>query len=390
KMKIPYGRQEILDEDIEAVISTLKAELITQGPMVEEFEESIARYHNVKHAIAFSNGTTALHAAYYALGVREGDEIISPAMTFVASSNGGVYCGATPVLVDIDLETNCIDINQIEAAITDKTKTICAVSLAGYPVDLKKVREIADKHNLHVIHDGAHAIGARREGSFNLDNADFTMFSFHPVKHITTGEGGMLLTNSDMFAKNARLFRTHGITKVKEEMNIYEGPWSYEMIDEGNNYRLNDFQCALGYSQFKRIEKNLKRRNLIAKRYNEAFSQCADIIIPPHFDLSNFSETTDVKTIANLNSYHLYTLRLKDNSQRLDFYNYLKENGIFAQIHYIPISWFKFYQDNYGYKKTDFKNANEYYESEVSLPMYHALTDEEQEYVIKVVLDYFK
>lgn len=389
-MKIPYGKQLITKEDINEVIATLTSELITQGPKVKEFETIIADYHGAKHAIAFSNGTTALHAAYHALGTRNGDEIIAPAMTFVASSNAGVYCGATPKLVDITLDTYCIDIDKIEQAITNKTKVICVVSMAGYPVDLVKVRKIADKHNLKVIHDAAHAIGSKREDSFNIKNADFTMFSFHPVKHVATGEGGMLLTNDDELASKVRAFRTHGITRVKEDISIYDGPWSYEMLEMGHNFRMTDIQCALGTSQFRRIEENLRNRNLIAKRYNEAFKGVQGLILPPQFDLTNFDENTNVVTIDNLHSYHLYPVRLKDSSKRLALYEFLRENNIFAQIHYIPVHWHKFYHDEFGYKKDDFPIANEYYSGEISLPMYHSLTREEQDYVIEKVLNFFK
>lgn len=388
-MKIPYGKQVITEMDIEEVVKTLQSELITQGPEVEKFEQIVAEYHQVRHAIAFTNGTTALHAAYHALGVKEGDEIISPAMTFVASSNAGIYCGATPKLVDISLETYCIDIEKIEAAITTQTKAICAVSMAGYPVDLARIKKIADNHGIKVIHDGAHAIGSRRSSSFNLENADFTMFSFHPVKHVTTGEGGMLLTNSDELAAKARAFRTHGITRVKEEMSIYDGPWSYEMVEIGQNYRMNDFQCALGTSQFKRVESNLRNRNLLAKKYTKSFEGNENLIVPPHFDLSKFTEKTDVKALENLHSYHLYCLRLTDSAKRLPLFNYLRENGIFAQVHYIPVHWHKFYQSNFGYKKEDFPVANEYYENEISIPMYHSMTDKEQTFVIEKILAFF-
>jgi len=388
-MKIPYGKQVITEANIKEVIKTLTAELITQGPKIEEFETIIADYHKAKHAIVFSNGTTALHAAYHALGTKAGDEIIAPAMTFVASSNGGVYCGAIPKLVDITLNTYCIDINKIEEAITNKTKVICVVSMAGYPVDLPKIQKIAKKHNIKFIHDAAHAIGSRRNNSFNIENADFTMFSFHPVKHIATGEGGMLLTNNDELASKVRSFRTHGISKVKEEITIYDGPWSYEMLGLGHNFRMCDIQCALGISQFRHIEENLRNRNLIAKRYNEAFKNTEELIIPPQFDLTNINENTNVKTTENLHSYHLYPIRLKDSDKRLKLYEFLKENNIFAQVHYIPVHWHKFYRDEFGYKKEDFPVANEYYKGELSLPMYHSLTQEEQDYVIEKVKEFF-
>lgn len=388
-MKVPYGKQNITQDDIDAVVSVLKAELITQGPKVNEFEKQVAKYHNVKHAIAFSNGTTALHAAYHSLGVGTGDEIIAPAITFVASSNGGVYCNAKPVLVDIDLDTNCIDIDAIEKAITSNTKVICPVSLSGYPVDLERIRKIADKHGIKVIHDGAHAIGSRRNNSFQMELADFTMLSFHPVKHVTTGEGGMLLTNDDELAEKARLFRTHGITRDPEKMEIYDGPWSYEMIEIGHNFRMCDIQCALGISQFSRIEENLLNRNLIAQEYHKKLADIEELILPPKFEY-NVKDKKEIATTSDLHSYHLFTIRLKDATKRLDFFNYLIDNKIFAQIHYIPVHWHKYYRDNFGYKQSDFKNANEYYNSEVSIPMYHSLTQEEQAYVIETIRSFFR
>lgn len=390
KYNIPYGKQKIEQEDINEVVKVLQSDFLTQGPKVEEFEKTVAEYCNVKYAIAFSNGTTALHAAYASLGVKEGDEIIAPDITFVASSNGAVYCGATPVLCDIDLDTYCIDIDQIESLITEKTKVICAVSMGGYPVDLAKVQKIAAKHNLKVLHDAAHAVGSRRDNQPNFKNADFSMLSFHPVKHITTGEGGMLLTDSEELANAARLFRTHGISKDPNEIENHEGPWSYDMIDTGNNYRLSDIQCVLGLSQFKRINENVLARNLIAKRYNEAFSNHDKIIVPPHFDLSNINENTDVETIKDLNAYHLYLFRVTPDVNRKDLFEYLHANNIKVQVHYIPINHFKYYREQFNYEGSVFPKSEEYYHSEISLPMYHSLTKEDQDYVIEKILAYFK
>jgi Predicted pyridoxal phosphate-dependent enzyme apparently involved in regulation of cell wall biogenesis len=388
--KIPYGKQEIINQDLDAVVKALQAEVITQGPVVEKFEQQVAEYHGAKYGIAFTNGTAALHAAYHALGTQPCDEIIAPAMTFVASSNAGIYCGAKPVLVDIDLATNNIDIAQMQAAITDKTKVVCAVSIAGYPVDTKKISEIIKEQNIGFIHDCAHGIGSKRNFETGVEYADFTMLSFHPVKHITTGEGGMLLTNNPILAEKARLFRTHGITKNPDQMRRCDGTWHYDMIELGFNLRIPDIQCALGISQFERIKTNLLTRNLLAKRYNEAFKNTPELIIPPAFaELTTITETTDISELANLHAYHLYTMRVQNAEIRKELFDYLHANKIFVQIHYLPVSWHTYYQTNFNYQEGDFPNAEKYYTTEISLPMYHSLSFEEQDYVIEKILDFF-
>lgn len=249
---IPYGKQWIDEEDIAAVVDVLKGDWLTQGPNVEKFEKAVADYIGVKYAVAFNSGTAALHAAMFAAGVREGDEIITSPITFVATSNSAVYLGATPVFVDIDLKTYCIDTQLIEEKITPKTKVIAPVDLAGYPVDMRPIMELARKYDLVIIEDAAHALGAKRYGKMVGQEADMTMFSFHPVKHITTGEGGIIVTNSMEYAEKMRLFRTHGITKKPEFLVKNDGPWYYEMHELGFNYRITDFQCALGLSQLKK------------------------------------------------------------------------------------------------------------------------------------------
>jgi len=376
---IPYGKQKIEQQDIDAVISVLNSDFLTQGPQVSIFEEKVAEHHNAKYAVAFCNGTAALHAAYSAAGVTFGDEIITSPITFAATANAAIYCGAKPLFVDIDLETNCIDVNRIEEKITPKTKVITPVSLAGYPVNLKEIKQIADKHECFVIHDAAHAIGSKREGSFGMECADMAILSFHPVKHITTAEGGMVLTNSKELYQKLTLFRTHGITKNPEVMNHNEGPWYYEMKSLGWNYRLSDVHAALGSSQFERIGENLKRRNEIAKYYNEQLGDLPHFIIPPDMGFS----ILDSDNAPNIHSYHLYTLRLADEKKRLELYTYLHENGILAQIHYIPLHWQPYYQGRFGYKKGDFPKAEIYYSSEISIPMYHGMEDADVEYVVE-------
>ena len=267
--KIPYGKQCITEEDIAKVVEVLRSELITQGEVLPEFEKTIAEYHGAKHGVAFSNGTAALHAAYAVLGTKTGDEILSSPMTFAASVNGGLYCGATPRFVDMDPATNCMDVNKLRDAVTDKTKVITPISYAGYPVDLRAIHEVAAEKGCHVIHDACHAIGSRRDGTFGMEYVDMAILSFHPVKHVTTGEGGMVLTNSDELDAKLRLFRTHGITRDPASLRKNDGPWYYEMQSLGYNYRMTDFQAALGLSQFSRIKENLANRNAIAARYRE-------------------------------------------------------------------------------------------------------------------------
>ena len=384
--KIPYGKQSVTANDIDEVVAVLKSDFLTTGPKVRAFEEKVAKYHKAKYAVAFSNGTAALHAAYHAAGITDGDEIITSPITFAASANAAVYCGARPVLADIDLDTNCVDIGELECRMTEKTKVITPVSLAGYPVDLKAIRKIADRFHCRIIHDAAHAIGSRREGTFGMEYADLAILSFHPVKHITTGEGGMVLTNDQELYDRLLLFRTHGITKDPARMDRCDGPWYYEMQSLGFNYRLSDIHAALGISQFDRINENLKKRNRIAKAYQEAFSGKTGLILPPGvgFDVIKDDDA------ENIHAYHLYTLRVADADRRLDFYTYLHDNGILAQVHYIPLHLQPYYQRRFGFRRGDFPKAEAYYDSEVSIPMYHGMEESDLEYVIDKILSYEK
>lgn len=382
--KIPYGKQTVTSEDIDAVVEVLKSDLLTQGPKLEQFERLIAQYHKAKYAVAFANGTAALHAAYHAAGVEQDDEIITSPITFAATANAAVFCGGKPVFVDIDLATNCIDIEKIEEKTTEKTKVITPVSLAGYPVDLKRIHSIAKKHECCIIHDAAHAIGSKRDGTFGMEYADMAILSFHPVKHVAAGEGGMVLTNSEKLYRKLVLFRTHGITKDPAVLSMNPGPWYYEMVSLGFNYRLTELQAALGISQFKRIKQNLKQRNEIAKAYQEVFSQSGIFITPPEL---GFQILNDVEA-DHIHAYHLYTLRLKDNSKRLDFYNYLHQQGVLAQVHYIPVHLQPYYKQRFGYRQGDFPNAEMYYSGEVSIPMYHNMDQDDRSYIIETVLKY--
>lgn len=368
---IPYGRQWIDDEDIKEVEKVLKSDYITQGPKVKEFEESVCDYTGARYAVAFNSGTSALHGAMFAAGVKEEAEVITSPITFVATSNAAMYLGGIPRFVDIDPRTYCIDIEKIEEKITAKTKVIAPVDYAGYPVNMKQIREIADKYNLMIVEDAAHALGAKRYGKKMGEEADLTVLSFHPVKLITTGEGGMVLTNDEELYYKLRLFHTHGITKDKrflEKKGV--GPWYYEMQMLGFNYRLTDIQCALGISQMKKLERFVKRRNEIAQRYDEAFSDHEDIKIPPKPEYP-----------SSRHAYHLYPIRIKGKNRKMIF-EALRKRGIWVQVHYIPVPAQPYYRKRFGYENGAFPNAEKFYEEEISIPMYPKILDEQIEYVI--------
>lgn len=386
---ISYGRQYIDEEDIKAVIEALKSDFMTQGPKIKEFEDLVADYHKCKYAVAFSNGTAALHAAYYALDLKKGDEFITSPITFAASSNGGLYLEGIPKFVDIDKETYNIDLKKIENSITEKTKIITPVSFAGFPVDLKKIKEIADKYNLKIIHDAAHAIGALRNGHTVSDFADATILSFHPVKHVATGEGGMVLTNDEEVYKKMLIFRTHGITREETLLIENHGPWYYEMQELGYNYRITDMQCALGITQMKKLDNSLYERNRIAKIYDNELSNLDWLTLPlNYFDKTWLNDDNYIglkEKPLNLNSYHLYPVLLSTKEERLKFVNYMRANNIFVQVHYIPVHLMPYYKKKFGYKEGDFPIAENFYSREVSLPMYPTLTKEELEYIIKII-----
>ena len=389
---ISYGKQHIDEDDIKAVVEALKSDFMTQGPKIKEFEDLVASYHKAKYAVAFSNGTAALHAAYYALGLEKDDEFITSPITFVASSNGGLYLEGIPKFVDIDEKTYNIDLEKLEAVITDKTKIITPVSFAGFPVDLKKIKEIADKHNLKIIHDAAHAIGALRDGYSVSDFADATILSFHPVKHVATGEGGMVLTNNEEVYKKMLIFRTHGITREETLLIENHGPWYYEMQELGYNYRITDMQCSLGITQMKKLDNSLYERNRIAKTYDNELSDLDWLTLPSsYFDktwLSDSSYKGLQEKPLNLNSYHLYPILLSTEEERLKFVNYMRENNIFVQVHYIPVHLMPYYREKFGYKKGDFPIAENFYSREVSLPMYPTISKEELRYIIEIIKKY--
>jgi UDP-4-amino-4,6-dideoxy-N-acetyl-beta-L-altrosamine transaminase len=370
---IPYGLHWVDADDIDAVCTVLEGDWLTQGPLVERFEEEIARYVGTRYAVAFNSGTSALHGAMYVAGVSPKDEVITSPITFVATPNSALYLDARPIFADIDMRTYCIDTNRVRDALTDKTKVIAPVDMAGYPVDLSSITDMAVDHDLVVIEDAAHALGAMRNGMFVGSEADMTMFSFHPVKHITTGEGGIITTNREDFAERLRLFRSHGITKDTRRLLKNDGPWYYEMQELGYNYRITDIQCALGISQMKKIEHFIARRNAIAMSYGKAFKEVSDIILPPVMDAPH-----------SRHAYHLYPIRVP-GKDRKDLFLKLREQGIFSQVHYIPVHLQPYYRGVFGSREGDYPVAEEYYRTEISLPMFPKMTDDDVNTVINTV-----
>lgn len=371
-MYIPYGKQSIDDKDIEAVISVLKSDFLTTGPLIQEFEQKVADYVGAKYALAVSNGTAALHAACAAIGIGKGDEVITTPITFAASANCACYCGAVPVFADIDERTYNISPKEIEKKITANTKAIIAVHFTGQPCDMDEIHAIAKKNNLAVIEDAAHALGAVYKGKRIGALSDMTIFSFHPVKHITTGEGGMVLTNDQKLYEKLKLFRTHGITREEDLLQKNDGPWYYEQLELGYNYRITDIQCALGVSQLDKLPVFLEKRKKIAKRYDEAFASCQNIEIP--FQKRECE-----------NAFHLYVIRVK-NCDRKKVFEMLRSAGIGVNVHYIPVYKFPYYE-KHGYADVKCPNAESYYAECISLPIYPALKTEEQDYVIDRVLE---
>lgn len=364
---IPYGKQTIEQDDIQAVGDVLKSDFLTTGPKIAEFEQTVADYVGAKYAVAISNGTSALHAACFATGIGPGDEVITTPLTFAASANCVLYCGGTPVFADVDPKTYNIDPEDIRRKITDRTKAIIAVHLAGQPCDMDAIHSIAREHGLIVIEDGAHALGSVYKGKKVGSMSDITTFSFHPVKPITTGEGGMIVTDNEDFYKKMILFRSHGITRDDSMMTRNDGPWFYQQFDLGYNYRITDIQCALGCSQMKKLDRFLARRKEIVARYNEAFADCDNIITP--YQLSDTES-----------GWHLYIVQVKNCDRRQVFEN-MREKGIGVNVHYIPVYMHPYYQEH-GYENVHCVNAEEIYSHIISLPLYPGLTSEQQDYVI--------
>lgn len=373
KMYIPYGKQSIDEDDINAVLNVLHSDFLTTGPKIQEFEEIVRKYVGAKYAVAISNGTAALHAACFAAGIKAGDEIITTPITFAASANCAFYLGAKPVFADIKKDTYNVDSDDIKRKITDKTKAIIPVHYTGQPCEMDEIYKIAKEHNLVVIEDAAHALGADYKGKKIGSISDMTTFSFHPVKHITTGEGGMIVTNNEELYKKLQLFRSHGITRDENLMHKSDGDWYYEQLALGYNYRITDLQCALGITQMKKLDSFITRRKELVHRYNNAFKEMKEIITPFQQEGCN-------------NSWHLYVIQVKERKKVFD---YLRSSGIGVNVHYIPVYQHPYYQEN-GYSDTKCENAEQLYQHIISLPLYPELKNEEQDYVIEQVINAVK
>mgnify|MGYP002762989063 FL=1 len=395
-MYIPYGRQSIDDADIEAVVKVLKSDYLTTGPAVEAFEKKVADYVGAKYAVAVSNGTAALHVACLAAGIGEGDEVITTPITFAASANCVLYCGGTPVFADIDPDTYNISPEELEKKITSRTKAIIPVHYTGQPCDMDAILEIAHKHDLLVIEDGAHALGASYKGKKIGSIADMTCFSFHPVKPVTTGEGGMIVTDNEELYRRLVLYRSHGITRDKDMMQQYEeqlqqssdpalqeaadmlrgdvmdpGGWYYQQLELGYNYRITDISCALGASQMDKLDRFLERRRQIAKKYDEAFADIPQIKTPWQQE-------------GCQSGWHLYMIQTMERSRR-EVFEGLRQAGIGVNVHYIPVYRHPYYQRN-GYAGVHCLNAEAFYERAISLPIFPGLTGQQQDYVIEHVI----
>lgn len=383
---IPYSRQHIDEDDIQAVVAVLHSDWITQGPKIAAFEKKVADYCGAKYAAAVSSGTAALHLACLAAGVCDGDEVITSPITFVASANCALYVGARPIFADIRPDTYCIDVNEIEKKITRKTKAIIPVDFAGHPCDMDEINAIAKENRLIVIEDAAHSLGAEYRGRKVGSLADITIFSFHPVKHITTGEGGMIVTDNKEYYERLTLLRSHGITRDPDKfinkedsfsltsdypLPLTRSPWYYEMQELGFNYRMTDFQCALGISQMNKLCGFVRRRREIAATYDDAFGGLDNIITP-------------VELSGCRSSYHLYPVQIKSRERNKVFIE-LREKGIGVNVHYIPVHFQPYYRKAFAYREGDFPNAEGYYERGISLPIHQGMTDEEVGYVIKAV-----
>jgi perosamine synthetase len=371
---LPYARQWIDDDDIEAVVKVLKSDFLTTGPNIDEFEKRIAEYVGAKYAVAFSNGTAALHGACFAAGIGEGDEVITTPMTFVASANCILYQRGKAVFADIDDKTFNISPEKIDQLITEKTKAIIPVNFAGQPSNLDEILEIAQKHHLVVIEDAAHALGASYKGRKVGSISDMTMFSFHPVKHITTGEGGIITTNNKNYYKKLIQFRSHGITRDPFLLSDNHGPWYYEMHNLGQNYRMTDIQAALGISQLKKLDEFIKVRKEFVSIYNHAFKEMDAVQIPYQ---ENDRES----------SWHLYILRLnlrKLSVGRKKIFEALQAENIGVNVHYIPVYLHPFYQ-NLGYSKGLCPIAEKIYEEIITLPLFPAMKEKDVMEVIEAV-----
>jgi len=380
--KIPYGRQEINDKDIKSVVEVLKSDFLTQGLKVEEFENKFASYIGSKYAVSVSNGTAALHIAALSLGVKKGTKVITSPISFVATANCIEFCGGEITFCDIDPETLCIDIKALKKILEGSPKGtyqgLIPVDFAGYPVQMDEIRSLANDYDLWILEDSCHAPGGYFVDNEDLNQncgngsyADAAIFSFHPVKHIACGEGGMVTTNNEKIYEKLKLLRSHGITRDLSKLNNNHGGWYYEMQILGFNYRLSDIQCALGISQLERAHENIEKRRQIAKNYFKFLKE-----LPIEIPQANYIEG---------HAFHLFVILVKD---RLELYNFLKKMNILAQVHYIPIHKMPYYEDKYGEQK--FENAELYYQKCISLPIYPSLEEKNQRYIIKTIKKFYE
>jgi perosamine synthetase len=371
---LPYGRHSIDEDDLQAVVDVLRSDWLTTGPKVGEFEEAFAARVGAKYAVSFSSGTAALHGAAFAAGLKPGDEAITTPMTFAATANCVLYQGATPVFADVSADTLNLDPEKAAERITRRTRAIIPVDYAGHPADLDAILDLAARHGLVLIEDACHAVGAEYHGHRVGSIAHLSVFSFHPVKHIATGEGGMVTTDRADFAETLRRFRNHGISSDARQRQA-EGQWRYEMVLLGFNYRLTDIACALGLSQLKKLETNLARRREIAARYTSAFRNLDGVVVP--------SVRADVNP-----AWHLYPIRVNPallNTDRAHVFRALRAENIGVNVHYIPVHLHPYYRDQFGYRSGEYPVAEAAYEQLISLPMFHGMSDQDVEDVIRAV-----
>ncbi|MEQ8189548.1 MAG: UDP-4-amino-4,6-dideoxy-N-acetyl-beta-L-altrosamine transaminase [Candidatus Eremiobacterota bacterium] len=377
---IPYGKQWIDEDDINEVVRVLTSDYLTQGPEIIEFEKNICDYTGAKYCVAVSNGTSALQLAVASLSIEKGKEGITSANTFVASANCLIYNRLTPIFADIDNKTYNIDIKDIKEKINERTKVIIPVDFAGHPADMKDIYELAKMNKLYIIEDASHAIGSKYEdGSFvgSCKYSDMTTFSFHPVKTITTGEGGAITTNNEELYEKLKLLRTHGITREDKYMDINPGPWYYEMHELGFNFRLTELQAALGINQLRKMNFFVKRRREIVRKYNRSFKE-VDMLTAP------------VEKDGIYSAFHLYVVLIdfkKIGKSRKQIMEELRDRHIGTQVHYIPVHIQPYYQKNFGYKLGDYPVAERYYEKALSIPLYPKMTDDDVDYVINKILE---
>jgi perosamine synthetase len=371
---LPYGRQWVEDDDIDAVVEVLRSDWLTTGPKVGDFEGAFAEFAGTGEAVAVSSGTAALHTAMYALGISPGDEVIVPSMTFAATANCVVFQGGIPVFADVDEDTLLVDPAEVEAHVTPRTKAIIAVDYCGQPCDYDALRSIADRHHLALVDDACHALGGRYKGRPVGSLADLNTFSFHPTKHITSGEGGMVTTNDSNLARRMRGFRNHGLTKDSHE-RAEAGSWLYEMVDLGYNYRLTDLQCALGMSQLRKLTAWVSRRREIARRYDIAFGEMTNV--------RPLGVRRDVS-----HAYHLYVIQLdltRLNTTREKVFTALRDSGIGVNVHYIPVHLHPYYRKRLGTGLGLCPVAEGAYERILSLPIFPRMTDNDVNVVIAAV-----